>query len=335
MATGLRPETALLIVSNASFLAALAVLALYVRSRAADRLAHPPAHSQRPLPPGDEAKTDLRKPPPAEIADWAVLAASLFPTGCFFRLTYSESTFLLAALLAMYSMTRRWPLWASALIVGLATATRPVGVAMLAPLAIHIFRRFALRGAALRLALYLPLACWGLAAFMAYQYRAFGDPIATVRTQQHWGVRRPIPWAEKAVALATLEPLRSVYDSQSSAYWASFDPHGVSWFSMQFANPLYFLAAIGLTALGAWRRWLSLEEISFSTLLLLIPYITRGYEMGMGSMGRFVAAGFPIYLVLAQLLVRLPAPLRAALLALSGFYLASYTALYGARYTIF
>jgi len=368
--TGLRAEAALLIVSNLSFLAALAMLARYVRER------YPNS--------------------PTDLSDYTVLTAAIFPTGCFFRLAYSESTFLLLAVLAMYAMRRRWPLWAIALIVGLATATRPVGVALLAPFAIHLLRRgphqrevsarqlpespapagathgpveaqlSSLSGrerirvavnfapgfprlrfglVCARLVLYLPLACWGFGAFTVYQYAAFGEPFATVKVQKHWGT--PAPWREKVVALATLAPVRSVYDPRSSAFWALGDDHGIPWFSLQFANPLFFAAAVALIALGASlslaRRsddrcrasWLSMEEVSLAILLLLIPYVTRAYEMRMGSMGRFTAVVFPVFLVIGQLLVRLPGPLRAALLAVFGFFLAAYTALYVARYGIF
>jgi hypothetical protein len=59
-----------------------------------------------------------------------------------------------------------------------------------------------------------------------------------------------------------------------------------------------FLQALLLVALGLRKRWLSSGEASFSVLALLIPYLTRGYEMGVGSMGRFVSVAFPTYLVL-------------------------------------
>ncbi len=107
------------------------------------------------------------------------------------------------------------------------------------------------------------------------------------------------------------------------------------WFSLGFVNPVFFIGAVALLAFGAWRRWLSLEETSLGALMLLLPYVTRAYEMGMGSMGRFVAIVVPIYPVLAQVLLRFPGPLRAALLALSGFFLAAYMALYSAAYVIF
>jgi hypothetical protein len=331
---GLRPEAALLIVSNVSLLAALGILSLYVRARRDD---------QRP-----------------EIVNYVVLIAAVFPTGCFFHLAYSESTFLLLALLAMYAMLRRWPLWSVALVVGAATAARPVGVALLAPLAIHIARRaqfavaerltesssprfsrprvadfgppLALLG---RWSLYLPLACWGLVAFLAFQYSEFGDPFAVFKAHDQWRVRPDDSPIDKATALFTLEPIYEVYNSASPAYWAKLDDHGLPWFSLQFMNPIFFVAAIGLLVLGARRRWLSVEETSLAGLMLFIPYLTRAHEMCMGSMGRFVAVVFPVYLVVGELLARLPAPIRTAVVVLSGVFLVGYTALYAAGYLIF
>ncbi|HVA47289.1 MAG TPA: hypothetical protein VNH11_13050 [Pirellulales bacterium] len=324
--TGLPPEAALLAVSNLSLLAALAMLGLYTRARYPDA--------------------------PGDLAACVVLAAALFPTGCFFRLAYSESTFLLLLLVAMYAMLRRWPLWSIALLVGLTTGARAVGVALLPPFAIHIFRRASaarhggspaahrsiarfLRDRVAPSLVYLPLACWGLLAFSACQSYAFGDPFAVFKAHGNWRILPVISWQEKALALLTLEPIASVYENPSPAFWASQDSQSIPWFSLQFANPLFFLAGVALVATGAWRRWLSFEEASLAALMLLIPYTTRAYEMGMGSMGRFVAAVFPAHVVLGQALARLPASLGAALLAISAFFLATYAALYGAGYFIF
>lgn len=321
--TGVRPEFALAITSNICWVAALVAFAFYVRARFASE--------------------------PTCLADYAVLAAVVMPAGCFFRLNYSESTFLLFAVLAFNSMARRWPLWLVALIIGMATAARLVGVALVAPLAIHILRgagqddqsgethwpRRVWRTKLLALAIYPTVACWGLGAFMAYQQRAFGDALAAFKAHEHWRIQGYLPWHEKAAVLATLAPIRSVYDPDSLAYWKIRDSHGVESLSLQFANPLYFIAAAGLLALAAWRRWLPLEELVFAALLLLIPYAGRGYEMGMGSTGRFMSVVFPLYVVVGRLLLRLPGPLRAAVLSLSGAMLCVYTALYAAGYEIF
>jgi hypothetical protein len=66
------------------------------------------------------------------------------------------------------------------------------------------------------------------------------------------------------------------------------------------------------TVLLGWRkRWLNAYEISLSAGLLLIPYVTRGYDFGMCSQGRFAAVCFPMYLVMGRLLAAMPTTWRA------------------------
>ncbi|HUY31179.1 MAG TPA: mannosyltransferase family protein [Pirellulales bacterium] len=345
----IRIETALLIVSNASFLAALMVLASYARVR------YPAA--------------------PEDLAHYVVLAVALFPTACFFRMPYSESTFLLLCVVSLYGIERRWSMMVLVVVVGLATAARPVGVALLAPLALDIWRRQPSFGRRLSsLGVWLPLACWGLAAYMAYQYAAFGDALAFAKTQEHWGVRAAPGLSGRLWACLTFEPMVAVYDAHSPAFWARRDAHGAFCFSLHFANPLFLFAAVALLLAGAAPgtrlgrvsretspaaghgggcvpsahqrrgrtsdppmrgRWLNRLEASLAVLLLLIPYLTRGYEMGMSSMGRFAAVVFPIYLVLGQLLYRLTPGAAAALLAASGFLMGCYSALFVAGRPIF
>ncbi|HVC98430.1 MAG TPA: hypothetical protein VND64_32485 [Pirellulales bacterium] len=308
-ATGLPIEAGLLVVSNASLLGAFVLLARYLRTR--------------------------QQNAPAALPDWTLCAISVFPTGCFFRMCYAESTFLLVAIAAMYGMLRRWPLPALVLLVGLATATRATGVALLGPLAAHIWRdRQALRARAWRLALWLPLACWGLVAFVAFQYAVLGDALASAHAQSIFRVRPAVDWPRKLVDLATFEPLRVVYDPDSPAYWAATERLGVPWFSLWFANPLFFVVAVALTAVGAYKRWVTSVESMFVALMLLIPYVTRAHEMGMQGMGRFVAVAFPIYVVLGQLFSRVPIVVATGLLAIFGFFLAAYSALFAAGYLI-
>lgn len=317
--TGMRAEAALLLVSNVSFLAALLMLGLYAQAR----YPHEPRDSR----------------------DFVLLAAALYPAGCFFRLTYSESTCLLLLILAMYSMLRRWPLWACAALAGLATASRPVAIALAPAFAIHLWRcgcvgddcDRARRTASLcrRSVLYVPLATWGLAAFFAFQAYEFGDALATVKVQRHWRVRADVGWPEKTASLAALEPIRAVYgDPTGSAYWGRWQPWPLPWFSLQFANPIFFISAILLTTIGAWRRWLNWEEIALAYGTLIIPYLSRAHEMGMVATARFTAVAFPIYLVLGHICMRTPSLIRCLVLSLAAFFLAIYTALYAAGYDV-
>jgi hypothetical protein len=76
-------------------------------------------------------------------------------------------------------------------------------------------------------------------------------------------------------------------------------------------------------------------EILLGLGLLVIPYVTRGYDNSMYSAGRFAIAVVPMYLVLGQLLSRCPAWLTALFAALGGFMLGAYTALFAAGYLVF
>ncbi len=308
--TGLRAELALLLLSHLSLVTAFVVLATYLRGRCAE--------------------------PHGSAGLYGLLAFGLLPPTFFFRMAYSESLFLLTAVLTLYGMERKWALPLIALLIGSATATRAVGVALLLPFSLHLRDRSPTwPGLLLRGAVLLPLACWGLLAFMTYQYAAFGDPLAFARTQEHWRQRPAVPQAERAVSLLTLEPLWSIFDPASPCYWRRHEPQGNPLFSLHLANPLYFVFAVVLIAIGAWKRWLNRLEVSLAAGLLLIPYVTRSHEMCLAGMGRFAAAIVPLYLVLGQLLARLPPPVAAMLLSLSGFLMGVYAALFAAWYRFF
>jgi hypothetical protein len=105
-------------------------------------------------------------------------------------------------------------------------------------------------------------------------------------------------------------------------------------FSLQFANPIFMIGAAMLIALGSWRKWLTEYEISISIPLLLIPYLTRGYEMRMFSQGRFAAVVFPVYIALAHLLKRLPPAMVIAIFGFSAFLMGTYAALFAAGYLL-
>lgn len=301
--TGVDPEVALLVVSHICLAASFALFATYARLRGGGTDPH--------------------------LTYLSLLAFGLFPTTVFWQMAYSESLFVLCCLLVFYGMERRWPLLLLALLVGLSTATRPVGVALLPPFIFHLWGRS--RGGGqffTRLGCYLLPACWGILAYMLYLQWAFGDPLAFANTQTHWNLRPPAAPVDKFVALVTLEPLWCVFDSGSRCYWLRYELGNDPFFTLHATNPLYFLAAAGLTLLGAWRGWLTRPELLFCCTLVLVPYVSRGQEMCLAGMARFVATAFPLYLVLGRLLHALPAPVATALLSVSGFLLGIYAALF-------
>jgi hypothetical protein len=355
------PELALLIVSNVFLAAAFVVLHRWVRLRYAPHTLGPDPSPPTPFPGGEREE---------RLAEWVLLAFAIFPTTFFFRMAYTESLFFLLAVLVLLGMQQRWPLLVIALIAGLATATRPVGVALVPAFALYLWQRSAeppqphpplpplskggteapsrlskwggrmsagrrVRSFLLEAVALLPLSCWGLLAYMAFQAGAFDDPLAFARTQEHW--RYPVrdPGIDKATSLLTLEPLWNLYVPSSPRYWERIEGHGNIVFSMAAANPVYFVLTIGLVVLGAIKRWFNGVEVVLAAGLLLIPYLTRGYEMSMSSMGRFMAVTPFLFVALGMLASGAPRCLSASAALLSAFLLVAYASLFAAGYRIF
>lgn len=307
--SGVDAEAAMLVVSHAALIGVFLLLYVYIRQRSDHHLED------------------------HELRDTVLAVFALWPTTMFFRMAYTESLFVLLLLLIMYGMQRRWNPVAIALIIGLATATRAVGVAALPVFALHLWRESAtLRGFLVRSAVLMPVACWGIVAYMTFQYIEFGDALAFVKTQDHWARRPPSPLFEQLKTALILQPIWSVYDPSSLSYWRRYDTHAVPMFSLQFCNPIYFVLSTMLLILGARKRWLNEREIVLVAFLLLIPYLTHSHRALMMAQGRYAAAAFPLYIVVARLVRNLPPPIVALLGGFSGFLLGAYSALFAVWY---
>jgi hypothetical protein len=167
---------------------------------------------------------------------------------------------------------------------------------------------------------------------MLFQYATFRQPFAFALTQTYHRMRPMAPASDKWLALFSWEPIRDTYNPASPGYWLTLHYVPSPLFSLEFANPIYFIGAGALVALGIWKRWLTTYEILLAVPLLAIPYFTRAYEMRMLSQARFAAVVFPVYIVMGQLLARMPLVVSAALLALSGLMMGLYAALFAAGY---
>lgn len=249
---------------------------------------------------------------------WAsLLCLALWPPGICFRAAYSESLLLAALAALMLGFTRRWPPLILALIAGAATGIRAVGVAASLAVFVHILltkeRQRFLKAAALA-----PVACWGLLGYMLFQAVQFGEPLAFLQTQQHWTVYTPedrSPIA-KTLRLAIAEPIWRSYDPSSQRHWAHFNEGGNPLLGSAFWNPILFALAGVLVVLGGLRRWLSREELILGLGLLLIPYVSRADEQSMLSHARFAAVALPMYVVMGELLGRVPPAVRLIVFAL-------------------
>jgi hypothetical protein len=182
-----------------------------------------------------------------------------------------------------------------------------------------------------------PFACAGITAYMVFQWLRFDQPLAFALTQSYYRLRidPPLPPTDKILALLSLEPFLSVYDNLSPCFWGKVDPNPNLVFNLQAANPVYFGMAILALIIGIKWKWLTLYESLLGCGLLVIPYVTRSCEMCMGSFARFAAVSIPTYLVLGNLLVRIPPIVSVAILALLGFLLGCYTAFFASGHVYY
>jgi hypothetical protein len=180
----------------------------------------------------------------------------------------------------------------------------------------------------------MPLGCWGLLAYMAFQQIEFGDALAFAKTQTHWRLRPDLGMGDKLLGLASWEPIWAPFVPGTRAYFGGFGD--TRWLGgMRLFNPVFFVGTAVLVGVGAWKRWLTGYEVLLSIPLLAIPYVTKAYENSMESQARFAAVVVPAYIVMGQLLARLPWPLAWSLSAASAAGLAFFTSRYAAGYSYF
>src|SRR5207248_6956655 len=192
----------------------------------------------------------------------ALLALSFVPAGMFFHMCYTESLFFLLCIIELYLIERRSHPLLAALVVGMAIATRAIGVGLLLPLLLYL-TRYATRPKVLLgwTCLCLAVAFSGLVAYGSYCQWAFGDALATFRDRGALWAMRPLPTLpEKIFALTILRPVWDIFVPSSPAHWGHFTTLAQMPFSLYVANPFYFVAALLLLVLGCWNRWLNSYE---------------------------------------------------------------------------
>jgi len=312
--TGASSTASLLVVAHLALLAASVLFARYAH----DRLG-------RSAPSENQSQLECS-------VSWSIVIFGLLPTTFFWRCAYSESLFVLLELWALWLIHRGSSPFRVAAVAGIASATRPVGIALLLPLAWHCWHTFVGKERWLNTGLCLVLGASGLLFYMTFLEWQFGDSLSFARTQSNFYLRPAVDIREKMVALLSLEPLWAIYVPGSAASWKEFDRLGLAPVSLQFMNTVWFLGMAIVVFFGAKRKWLTRPETLLAAGLLLIPYVTRSYEMCMASQGRYATVVIPAYLVLGRMFASLPLAVSAAVVALFGFLLGIYAAQFAAGY---
>jgi hypothetical protein len=305
---GLPTEAALLLVSHFSLLLTFALFGLYLKDRF---------------------------PSSPESCLHCILLLGLWPTTCFFRMTYSESLFLLSAITAMYGMNRNWCPYSVAIVIGFAAVVRPVGIALLAAFVWWRHEETVNRGAFLTQVVIGGICCtWAVGVFLLYQCYAFGTPVAFLDARSQWSAVETT-LGGYCTSLITLRPLWAVYCPATPSYWQSYSVFANPIMSLQFANPIFVVVTTALIAIGSWKGILNTRETIFSAVLIFVAYTVQAEAAFMQSQGRYMAVVYPFYIVAGHVVARLTIALRIPVYGASAGLLLLYSCLFAAWYPIY
>lgn len=216
--------------------------------------------------------------------DAAAIAGGLllvYPSGFFLSAPYAEALGLALALaVARCVVERRF--WAAGAFGFLAALARPSGVFLVVLIAVEWWRarRQRAESASLGAGLASLLPLLGLAVFLFYCGRAFGDPLAPFHCQQTG--RGPLGWPPGPIRELAAGPISLMATRRSVVELLAVGVFGI------------------LTVLGF--RYLPLGFAAYGLVAILVPLATSLFSFSRVSM-----AAFPAFLTAAALLRRRPA----------------------------
>lgn len=216
-----------------------------------------------------------------------ILFLLIFPTSFFFASVYTESLFFALAVWSLYfARSKKW-IWAG-VIAGLATATRIIGLALVAALVVEGIIAYKKDKKLFLpiLAIFLSLA--GFAIYICYLWMRTGDPLNFLHTVSIFGAQR----SGNFILLPQVfyRYVFKVLPNLNYTVFSSFFPS-----VFEFVIALVFL---GISILAFWKTRFSYAI--YLALGYLIPTLSGSFS----SLPRYVLILFPAFVVLAQILAK-------------------------------
>ena len=197
-----------------------------------------------------------------KIAEKVILAFLFFPTSFYFLAAYSEGLFFLLTIAAFYFLRTNRLFWA-AIFAALASATRLVGLAVIAGLLIDVLTRQGLT----RKNWYVLFSFSGFLFYSFFLYKQTGDPFYFLTAENHW---------------------QRFLTSPGIGFWETLKNMPVGGIDLVFA-------VFGLGFSIRAFRFLPASYAVYSLLSVGIPLFTPT----LSSMPRFLLPVFPIFILIA------------------------------------
>jgi hypothetical protein len=254
-------------------------------------------------------------------AAWTSLAVFLLYPYAFYvyGVVYADAVFIAAVVAAFLLLEADRPVLAG-LVGALATAARPVGIVLVAALAVRALeRRGALRpaggrwvdwGRVRRTDAGVLLAIGGFVVWCLFLWHRFGDPFAFATAEAGWQqTPGPRVW------------LKYQYFYDMAHIW------NLRWWGVFYvAHSVLTLAAACLIP-RVFRRF----GIGYGVYVLLLVGMSALSTQNFFGMARYLIAAFPIFAVIGEFLADRP-PLRNLALPVSAMGLVLLTAIFGTGY---
>lgn len=247
-----------------------------------------------------------------KIAYLTIILLLVFPTSFYFGAVYSESLFLLVAVVSFYQL--RKGNWILASLSGmLSSATRIFGLVLFPSFLIEAFQQ-RLSFAKMLWFLLIPL---GLAVYMVYQYLTVGDPFAFYNLQERVGEQH-----QKGITL-----LPQVYYRYIKML-LTVDIHSPIYQTIIlefFVGIVFFL----LPVYGYFKK-MRLSYLTFAMLGFLLPTVQGSFS----SVPRYIIVLFPSFIALALWMSNLPKMLKIIFVSISALALFIQTSLFVRGYWV-
>ena len=217
-----------------------------------------------------------------KTVSWASLFLLIFPTSFFFFALYTESLFLLLAIAAFYS-ARKKRFLLSSLLVGLASATRLIGIFLLPAILWEYWQANKKKRWSSLLAI-SAIGSSGLLTYLKFLGKKFGDSLIFVNSQPGFGAGRQVD------KLILIYQVIARYIKMLLTVSVNNDIYPVLVF--EFIISLAFISLI---------VWALIKKFRPSYLIFVIPSFFLSTLTGsFSSVPRYVLACFPLFYLMAD-----------------------------------